>query len=117
MISPKNKFIGGLILVLLLPLQMLATHNRAGEITYVHLGGFQYRITITTYTKESAIADRPYLKIRWGDEPSDVTEAQLDSLTRSGEFIDLANDLKKNIYVGNSHLFRSRDIQYCGGRS
>jgi len=81
-----------------------ATHNRAGEITYVHLGGFEYRITITTYTKESAIADRPYLKIRWGDEPSDVTEAELDSLIRNGEFVDLANDLKRNIYEG-THIY------------
>lgn len=81
-----------------------ATHNRAGEITYRHLGGFEYEITITTYTKESAIADRPYLKIRWGDEPSNVTEAELDSLNRNAEFVDLSNDLKKNIYRG-THIY------------
>ena len=49
-----------------------ATHNRAGEITYEHVSGLTYRIKITTYTKASAVADRPWLKIRWGDEPANV---------------------------------------------
>lgn len=80
-----------------------ATHNRAGEITYTHLNGTTYQITITTYTKASAEADRPYLKIRWGDEPSNVTDAQLDSLWRingSGNGENIGNDTKKNLYVG-----------------
>jgi gliding motility-associated-like protein len=82
---------------------LLATHNRAGEITYSHLQGNTYRITITTYTKASAVADRPYLKIRWGDEPSNITDAQLDSLWRtngSGDGENIGNDTKKNIYQG-----------------
>jgi gliding motility-associated-like protein len=82
---------------------LLATHNRAGEITYAHLQGNTYRITITTYTKASAVADRPYLKIRWGDEPSNITDAQLDSLWRtngSGDGENIGNDTKKNIYTG-----------------
>lgn len=81
-----------------------ATHNRAGEITYTHLEGNTYRITITTYTKASAEADRPYLKIRWGDEPSNITDAQLDSLWRangSGNGENIGNDTKKNLYIGD----------------
>jgi gliding motility-associated-like protein len=36
-----------------------ATHERAGEITYRCLGGYQYEITVTTYTKASSCpADR-----------------------------------------------------------
>ena len=46
---------------------LLATHNRAGEITYQHLGGLRYRVTIVTYTKISAPADRDSLAINWGD--------------------------------------------------
>lgn len=56
-----------------------ATHNRAGEITYTHVAGFTYEVVITTYTKSSAPADRPFLYLRWGDEPSGVV---LDSLAR-----------------------------------
>jgi hypothetical protein len=59
-----------------------ATHNRAGEIIYEHVSGFTYKVTIITVTKASAYADRPYLKIYWGDEPSDVLETELDSLER-----------------------------------
>ena len=46
----------------------LATHNRAGEITYTHVSGLTYEIQITTYTKSTAPADRPFLYLYWGDE-------------------------------------------------
>ena len=45
-----------------------ATHNRAGEITYTHVQGLTYEVVITTYTKSDALADRPFLFLRWGDE-------------------------------------------------
>jgi len=75
-----------------------ATHNRAGEITFRHLSGLNYEITIVTYTKESAPADRPYLGINWGDGTS-------DSLQRSnGNGVVIAPDIKKNIYIG-THIY------------
>src|SRR5690606_8681113 len=82
-----------------------ATHNRAGEITYEHISGLRYRVKITTYTKASSTAaDRNYLKIRWGDEPSNVNENQLDSLLRSngggGGVIIAGTDVKMNEYIG-----------------
>jgi gliding motility-associated-like protein len=90
-----------LLLLLLFPaVSLLATHNRAGEITYEHISGFTYRIRVTTYTKQSAIADRNSLKIRWGDEGPDVTEEQLDSLFRSLQILNVGNDVKQNEYVG-----------------
>ena len=60
-------------------LEAFATHNRAGEITYTHVSGFTYEVVITTYTKASAPADRPYLFLRWGDESAG---APMDSLAR-----------------------------------
>ena len=80
----------------LLGLQAGATHNRAGEITYRHVAGLTYEITITTYTKSSAIADRPWLPIRWGDE---VPGAGLDSLERES-IQPLLGDVQINIYRG-----------------
>ncbi len=73
-----------------------ATHNRAGEITYLHLGGFQYEATIITYTKASSPADRPSVGIHWGD-------GIVDTILRingngMGELV--ADDIKKNVYVG-----------------
>ena len=50
-----------------------ATHNRAGEITYRHMGGFTYMIRVTTYTKKSSkAADRDSLTVEWGDGTSSV---------------------------------------------
>ncbi len=91
-----------LLMIVLLPVSVSvwATHNRAGEITYEHLQGFTYRIRVTTYTKQSAIADRNSLKIRWGDESPDVSEEDLDSLFRTAQILNVGNDVKRNEYVG-----------------
>ena len=61
-----------------LNVKAFATHNRAGEITYKHVEGLTYEVLITTYTKSSALADRPLLYLRWGDENGD----DVDSLSR-----------------------------------
>lgn len=78
----------------------LATHNRAGEITYEHVSGYTYKATITTYTKISSPADRPWLHIYWGDEPAGVLDTELDSLPRSSEVFYSSQDTKQNIYIG-----------------
>lgn len=73
----------------------LATHNRAGEITYSHVEGLTYEVLITTYTKASALADRPSLYIVWGDENG----SDVDSLER--ESIDIiVGDIQVNTYRG-----------------
>lgn len=87
-------------------LRVGATHNRAGEITYRHLSGSTYEVTITTYTRASVVADRPWLPIRWGDEGLESTQ---DSLPRINGPIDQAGlhigdvidgDIRINIYTG-----------------
>jgi len=80
------------IFFLLLSSQAFATHNRAGEITYKHIAGLTYEITVTTYTKDSSPADRPKLEIYWGDN------SPLDSIDRTSDVL-LGNDIKKNVYV------------------
>ena len=44
-----------------------ATHNRGGEITYIHISGNTYQFTISTCTKSSVAADRQELEINFGD--------------------------------------------------
>lgn len=73
-----------------------ATHNRAGEITYRHLGGFQYEATIITYTKASSPADRPSVGIHWGDGIVDT----ILRINGNGQGELVADDIKKNVYVG-----------------
>jgi gliding motility-associated-like protein len=84
----------------LLPIIMLfcyanlyATHNRAGEITYVQLSALTYQITVTTFTYTLSYADRPELTVEWGDNTSSV--AQRNEITA------LPNYYRKNVYTIN----------------
>jgi gliding motility-associated-like protein len=74
------------------PLSLLATHNRAGEITYTHIEGLTFDFTITTYTDPGSPADRDALTISWGDD-------QMDTLPRSG-IVSLAPNVQQNSYYG-----------------
>lgn len=102
----KNTFSNHFFLKILIALtgvlftyhQAMATHNRAGEITYRNLGGYNYEVTIVTYTKISAPADRPELEIFWGD-------GQSDTIPRTnGNGVQVAPDIKRNEYV-NTHVY------------
>ena len=81
------------ILLILVSTTLFATHNRAGEITYRHLGGFTYEVTITTYTKigSGVAADRDELEIMWGDGTSEI----LPRIT----YTDYYGTYRHNIYV------------------
>jgi gliding motility-associated-like protein len=71
--------------------EILATHNRAGEITYKQLGPFTYEITLITYTYTKAPADRPEIDIEFGDG----TQATVKRI----EQVYLPDDYKRNKYV------------------
>lgn len=90
----------------------MATHNRAGEITYEWITGFTYRVTITTYTKESAPADRCELDINWGDNTSSTlvrVNGPAGCSNGGGLGESLGNDFKKNIYIG-THTYPAAGI-------
>lgn len=78
-----------------------ATHNRAGEITYFHVGGNTYEFVVYTYTKTSAPADRPYLPISWGDG------SPLDSLERESIIFDPTPPLQ-NVDDSQQNTYRKR---------
>ncbi len=75
---------------------LYATHNRAGEITYVQLSDLTYEITITTFTYTLSFADRPSLDVEWGDNTTS-TAPRISKLT-------LPNYYQRNIYKIN-HTF------------
>ena len=75
-----------------LNLEIKCTHNRAGEITYRHISGYTYEITLITYTYTLSPADRPELLIHWGDGTSSIIPRILK--------IELPDFYYKNVYKG-----------------
>ena len=92
------------IILLFLPICVWGSHNRGGEITYLHLGGFTYEFTITTCTDlgSATSADRPELYL---DFDLGTAFSQQDTLFRVNQQ-PLALNHQKNIYVG-THTFTS----------
>jgi gliding motility-associated-like protein len=101
-----------LTLVFLLAVYGLhATHNRAGEITYRWINGLTYEVTITTYTKQSAPADRCQLTLNWGDGNESVLNRVNGSTIgvcapNASMGVIIGNDVKLNIYRGQ-HTYQS----------
>jgi gliding motility-associated-like protein len=80
----------------------MATHNRAGEITYEQLDDVTIRATITTYTRTSSFsADRDSLELVWGDGQTSLVYR----INNGGE--ELENDIKINIYQAE-HSYPTR---------
>ena len=69
----------------------LATHNRSGEITYRHIQGYTYEVTVTTCTKTSSEADRNELELFWGD-------GTMDTIPRVSIEFFTTFDAQKNVY-------------------
>ena len=67
-----------------------ATHNRAGEITYVQLSDLTFEITITTFTYTLSLADRETLDVEWGDNSTSTAPRSEKKL--------LPNFYQRNVY-------------------
>lgn len=87
----------------------MATHNRAGEITYKQLDELTFEVTITTYTKtSSAQADRDSLNLCWGDGFCEWVlrnNGPIVGGNHKGE--PLPNDIKRNTY-SSIHTYPGR---------
>ncbi len=79
-----------LVLVSFCFITLNATHNRAGEITYVQLSDLTYEITITTFTYSLSFADRQTLDVEWGDNT--ISTAPRVSI------LSLPNFYRRNVY-------------------
>lgn len=97
-----------LLLFLLGGTALLATHNRAGEITYTWIGtnstDYTYKIKITTYTKigQNIVADRCDLTVYFGDGDSGVAPRingpSVECNLPSRDGIPISADMQLNIY-------------------
>ncbi len=83
-----------LLIFLLSPAGVFATHQRAAEITFRHLSLNTYEITLISYTftPSPANAYRDYLTINWGDGTSSEIERKVQT--------SLPDDITYNKYVG-----------------
>ncbi|MEO1438601.1 MAG: gliding motility-associated C-terminal domain-containing protein, partial [Bacteroidota bacterium] len=89
---------------------LLATHNRAGEITYEQIGPLTFRATITTYTKTTSVpADRDSLEICWGDGSCEFVLRVNGPLDPNGvpQGDPLPNNIKFNQYIA-THTYPAR---------
>lgn len=125
----KKKLVIGLISLISSISQVFATHNRAGEITYRHISGFTYEITVTTYTNigPSGIqADRCELTVYFGDGDSAVFSRSNGSSmlchAPQTDGVPIGNDTKVNIYKGThtypgaaSYWISMEDMNRNGG--
>ncbi len=75
---------------------LLATHNRAGEITLTMIDDLTYEITITTFTYTLSQADRSSLEVQWDDNTF--------SFANRVSIAKLPNFYQKNIYI-TQHTF------------
>jgi len=77
-------------------ISLMATHNRAGEITVRQLDDFTVEVSVFTYTKLSSFnADRDTIPVNWGDGNIEWIP-RVNGVDGNGELIE--NDIKKNIY-------------------
>lgn len=92
-----------LMLFFFLGVNLYATHNRAGEITYEQLGDLTIRVTVTTYTKASSTsADRDTIELNWGDGALQWLARANGTDGDNNGYLDgelLENDIKKNLYI------------------
>jgi gliding motility-associated-like protein len=80
---------------------LMATHQRAGEITFKYLSGTKYEVTIVTYSYAPSPADRFELEIHWGDGTSTVLPRNNGPSNAQGNLGEIVGpDIKKNLYTG-----------------
>lgn len=88
----------------------LATHNRAGEITFEQTGPLTIKVYITTYTKFSNTSvDRDSLEFDWGDG----TVEMIARTNGQGKGVDIGNDIRLNIYEAE-HTYPGRATYTMG---
>ena len=87
------KWFSSILFLLFFSLTVLATHNRAGEITYRQISALTYEIKLVTYTYTPSAANetRDLLPITWGDNTESF-------IPRVEEFF-LPDQYTRNTYI------------------
>ena len=96
-----KKYLILLIVIIWCAGPLMATHQRAGEITFKYISGFTYEVTIVTYSYALSQADRFELEIHWGDGSKTIllrNNGPTNQLGHLGEIVGL--NIKRNLYTG-----------------
>ncbi|MDD5570566.1 MAG: T9SS type A sorting domain-containing protein [Bacteroidales bacterium] len=97
-----NKYILILFSAIAFPFyNVYGTHNRCGQITYKHITGLTYEVTVKTYTHSPSPADRPELIIKWGDNFQDTIQRI--------QITYINYNTNENIYMG-THTYNSPTV-------
>jgi len=96
-----KKFFILLLLLTLVTGPLMATHQRAGEITFRYISGTTYEVTIVTYSYAPSQADRYELLINWGDSTTSILPRNNGPTNQQGHTGEIVGtDIKKNLYTG-----------------
>jgi len=83
------------VLFLLMASFAKADHYYGGYITYEHLGGYDYKVSIITYADNDKVnSDRDSVKVKWGDG----SEGFVQRVNNGGNGETVFPGIKKNIY-------------------
>ncbi|MCG8410423.1 MAG: hypothetical protein MI739_03965, partial [Bacteroidales bacterium] len=91
-----NRIIITLVFLIFFISKLSASHNRAGEITYIQISDLTYEITVTTYTYALGNADRESLEVNWGDGTT--------TIVARNEKVSLPDNYIRNKYTSR-HTF------------
>ncbi len=82
---------------MLITFSVKADHYYGGYITYEHIGGFEYKVTIITYADNSKEnSDRDSVEVIWGDGEKEF----IQRINNIGNGETVFPGIKKNIYEG-----------------
>ena len=85
------------VLFFLIALFAKADHYYGGYITYKHLGGYTYKVSVVTYADNDLVnSDRDSIEVIWGDG----AEEYLQRVNNVGNGETVFPGVKKNIYEG-----------------
>lgn len=74
-----------------------ADHYYGGYITYTHLGGYRYEVTVVTYADNDKVnSDRDSIDVIWGDGAKEY----IQRINNLGNGETVFPGIKKNIYQG-----------------
>lgn len=96
-----KKFLLLLLALVWFAFPVMATHQRAGEISFRYISGTTYEVTIVTYSYAPSPADRFELEINWGDKTSTVLARSNGPSNQQGKLGEIVGpDIKRNLYTG-----------------
>lgn len=96
------------VLLLLLALNVKGDHYYGGYISYNHISGFKYEVTVVTYADNSKVnSDRDSVTVIWGDG----TEEYVQRTNNNGNGETVFPGIKKNIYKGEHKYTKEGNYQ------